>query len=370
MSCVYIPPYRAGGTVEAPCSKSDMHRLLIIKKLLGLDTQIVYSGSSEDVSATRECLAALDSERPQLYARESGSTLRFLLPVACALRENVHFDGAPGLRRRPIGDITECLRQNGVELSGDSLPLETRGRLRPGEYRISAAVSSQFASGLYMACLVTGGSVCLEGEVRSRPYIDLTLKRIEDMRKRPRQIECEGDWSNAANFLCLGALSEQGVTVTGLNLQSPQGDRRIPELLRSIGANVEGTCVRRGDLRAFSVDMGDIPDLIAPLAMVAAHCRGESVFYNAARLKYKESNRLESVAQLINGLGGRAYYTEDELRVQGTGLTGGRVSSYGDHRIAMAAALCNKGVWIEGAEAVAKSCPDYFERLEKICVSV
>jgi 3-phosphoshikimate 1-carboxyvinyltransferase len=262
------------------------------------------------------------------------------------------------------------------------------GRLRPGDYSLPGNVSSQYISGLLMALPRLNGdsSLTIRGRLESAAYVTMTEDalrlagiRIEKDGQRYEisggqrgsisgEMQVEGDWSNAAFFLCAGALSDEGVLVKGLSLQSCHGDMAVLELLRRFGAQVradaEGVLVRRGQLRGIHIDAAPIPDLIPVLSVLASFCEGETRVYHAGRLRLKESDRLSSTAALLRSLGGAVTELEDGLVIHGGGLTGGCVDSFRDHRIAMAAAAasaaCPESVTIRGAEAVNKSYPAFF----------
>jgi len=270
----------------------------------------------------------------------------------------------------------------------------------PGIYTLDAGISSQFISGLLFALPLLGGDseLRLTGNIESFPYIELTLGMIgefgikaefEDMvftipgRQKYRSagtVRVEGDWSNAAFWLAAGAACGKSVTCTELDLSSRQGDRAILETLERFGAQTEqsGTSatVSGGKLRGIEIDARDIPDLVPILAVVATAAEGTTMIRNAGRLRGKESDRLASVTDMLSILGANIQETGDGLVVQGgTPLTGGQVSSWGDHRIAMAAAvaasMCSGQVIIHGADAVNKSYPGFFSDFRMLggCVS-
>ncbi|MDR2035238.1 MAG: 3-phosphoshikimate 1-carboxyvinyltransferase, partial [Coriobacteriales bacterium] len=270
-----ITPALLAGTIEAISSKSDAHRHLICAALSNRETELLRLDDSQDISATATCLRALgatieQSERRALVqplktpvtgatldCAESGSTLRFMLPVAAACADGVRFTGTGRLPERPLGELIEVLRHNGVAFSSDQLPLETRGRLRSGRFELPGNVSSQYITGLLLALPLLEGSseIVLTTPLESTAYVDITLAVLEHygivVHKRkegfvvpgnqryrsPAAVTVEGDWSNAAFFLAAGALGAP-VTVTGLTLNSPQGDRKVIDFLRRFGAEV------------------------------------------------------------------------------------------------------------------------------------
>ena len=397
-----------GGTVRAVPSKSMAHRMLICAALAEGESEIVCTAVNADIEATAVCLRALGAElrrvgesifvRPLAREKsepcaapcgESGSTLRFLLPVACALGREATFTGRGRLPERPMGELCAALRAHGASVSADKLPITVSGTLRGGEFRLPHNVSSQYVSGLLfaLALLEEGGGVALDGAPESAPYIELTRASLARFGVRtareentflvpggqrcvsPGRVRVEGDWSNAAFWLCAGAIGKKPVTVTGLDADSLQGDRAVTELLARFGARVEtaedAVTVYPSALRGIEIDARDIPDLVPVLAVTAAAAAGETRITGAQRLRLKESDRIATTAALLRDLGARVRETEDGLAVSGGGLRFGTVDSCGDHRIAMAAAAascaCAGPVTIRGAEAVGKSYPAFFE---------
>ena len=399
---------RLRGTVAAIPSKSQAHRLLICAALAAGESRVHCPRLNADIEATVRCLRALGAEigregedfvvRPiprgetapaELDCGESGSTLRFLLPVAAALGREARFTGSGRLPQRPLAELCAALRSGGAAVSADALPITVSGRLRAGTYRLPAKVSSQYISGLLFTLpLLDGASrVELDGEPESAPYINMTcaaLARFGVSTERegnawrvpagqtyrsPGRVVVEGDWSNAAFWLCAGAIGNEPVTVTGLDPASPQGDRAVLDLLGRFGAAVtvgeDGITVSPAPLHGTELDARDVPDLIPVLSVVAACAAGETRVVNAGRLRLKESDRLSSTAALIRALGGAVTELPEGLTLHGGGLRGGCVDSFNDHRLAMAAATasaaCREDVTVYGAEAVNKSYPSFFE---------
>lgn len=409
-----IEPGPRGGAVRIPSSKSQAHRLLIEAALAEGETRLSCDGLSRDILATMACLNALGADitesggtltvRPiekvpaglcRLPCAESGSTLRFLLPLVGALGARAEFIREGRLPQRPLAPLDGELRAHGMVLTEDGPALRCEGRLSPGSFTLAGNVSSQYVSGLLMALplLDSGSRLTVLEPVESQGYIAMTEDalllaglRFEKQGwvyaipggqrgKLPPRLTVEGDWSNAAFFLAVGALSPAGVRVLGMNPDSAQGDRAILEILRRFGAEIrwegETLFVRRGKLCAQTVDASPIPDLIPVLSVVAAAAEGESRFVNAARLRLKESDRLKSTAQLLTALGGDVEELPEGLIVRGRErLKGGRADSVGDHRIAMSAAVaacvCEAGVTVEGADCVAKSYPRFWEDFDAL----
>ena len=330
--------------------------------------------TSVDIEATATCLNALGAsiartdsgyhispmrqipQQAYLHCRESGSTLRFLLPIVGALGIDATFQMDGRLPERPLSPLWEEMERMGCRLSRPTEnTIHCCGRLLAGNYSIDGSVSSQFITGLLFALSLIPGesSLKITGTVESKPYIRLTEAAMELFQaphyQSPGCVSVEGDWSNGAFWLAAAALGNP-VTVTGLNADSVQGDRAILPLLSAL--EEYGT-----------IDVSDIPDLLPILAVTAAAKKG-ATFTNIRRLRLKESDRVSAIVNMITALGGAAEATENTLTVQGTGFTGGSVDAQGDHRIAMAAAIaatvCTAPVTIMRADAVSKSYPSFW----------
>ncbi len=406
---VEITPKKLMGEMEILSSKSDGHRLLICAALSDKKTEVFINNESEDIEATMNCLRALGAKfekihgghkvtpikKPPDYAEinpgESGSTLRFMLPVAVALVEKIHFTGQGRLPERPIEDLQNEIRKKGVSFSQDTLPFYTKGKLESGVFKFPGNVSSQYISGILLSAPLLKGKVTveIESELESAAYVNMTMDSMKkfgvevkkdgniftvesDGYKSQGKVQAEGDFSNGAFFLAAGALGGP-VKVAGLSKDTLQADEKIVDILKERGAVLKknnALIFSKGEEKPLCVDLSQIPDLLPILAVVASFSEGKSVFYNGKRLKLKETDRLKTTARMIKDLGGSVQVTEDGLIVEGTGLTGGKTSSFGDHRIAMAAAIAScraEGkIIIERAEAVNKSYPNFFEDLKKI----
>ena len=413
---IRVLPSATGGEVKAIASKSAAHRLLICAAFAKGDTVIGCEEINEDISATVRCLTALGAKIERrnkeyfvspvrelkrvalLDCGESGSTMRFLVPVACMLGADASFLMSGRLPMRPLSPLREELERCGIEFTPiGSNPLVCKGRLRERDFSIDGDVSSQFISGLLFAIAASGegGKVRIKGRLESKPYIDLTADTLGIFGVKvtetengyeiaetgglisPSRVETEGDWSNAAFPLCMGAIGKSPVTVNGLNLTSSQGDKQIIDILCSMGARVEtrenSVTVYPSVLSGVDIDASQIPDLVPILAVAASSARGRTVIYNAGRLRIKESDRLRAVSHTLNSLGADVTETEDGLSIEGRErLSGGEVSAYGDHRIVMSAAVaalrCDSEVVIDGAEAVSKSYPAFFEDMAELGV--
>ncbi len=408
MKRTIIPGARTG-RVRIPASKSQAHRLLICAALGEEKTEVVCDGISADIAATAKCLSALGADieqtetgffvspipkvpegRCDLYCGESGSTLRFLLPIVGALGAQAVFHREGRLPRRPLAPLDGVLTAHGMTLTEDGDLLLCSGRLEAGNYEIAGNVSSQYISGLLMALpRLTGEStLTVTGALESAAYVAMTedalwLSQIEFPKngaayaipggqkfRLPVRTAVEGDWSNAAFFLCMGALSKEGVTVEGLNLQSSQGDRGVLDVLRAFGAEVaehgDAVTVKNGKLRGVTIDASPIPDLIPVLSVVASVAEGKTRVENAYRLRLKESDRLASTANLLRALGGQVGEKEDGLVITGVpALHGGEVETQNDHRLAMSAATAacaaTGEITVDNDGCVAKSYPRFWD---------
>ncbi|MDO5689643.1 MAG: 3-phosphoshikimate 1-carboxyvinyltransferase [Tissierellia bacterium] len=400
-----------GGEIKAIPSKSYAHRALICAALAEKPSRVYFSESSEDIDRTIDCLVQLGAkitrdedgalvspilvprENAVLDVGESGSTLRFLLPVAAALPGDYSFTGSGRLPERPITELIQLLREGGAIFEKNQIPLTVSGKFKGGSFSLPGDVSSQYISGLLMASPLFEEDLVLtlKSPLESKGYVDMTLEVIQTFGGEAKETEAgyiaqnepfwgceylvEGDWSNAAFFLVAGALGP-GVRMTGLKKFSRQGDSKILPVLRDFGAKVhwEGeVLIIEGDLRRpVQVDLSEMPDSLPALSLLAASVQeGVSRFYNGKRLRLKESDRLHSVATMIKNLGGQAIELGEELKVIGTGgLTGGRTDSFGDHRIAMATAIAasisTRTIELENPEAVNKSYPKFFEDYQKL----
>lgn len=403
-----VAPGPRAGVIQIPASKSQAHRMLICAALSREPSRLILDGFSADIEATMQCLEALGARceetanglsvtpvgvcpaQARLDVGESGSTLRFLLPVLGALGVQAEIRMHGRLPERPLSPLWEVLEAHGMRLQQDGTILHTDGQLIAGDYSLPGNVSSQFISGLLFALPLLGGNSTLTvtGALQSARYVSMTEQALAEagiLTKKdgpvwqigggqryasPAVQTVEGDWSNAAFFLCMGALSATGVTVTGVNSTSLQADRAITEILVRFGAELtvseDAVTVRRGVLHGITLDAGPIPDLVPVVSCLAALCDGETRVENAARLRLKESDRLQTTAALLSALGGSVRELPDGLIISGRGrLSGGTADACGDHRIAMSAAMaacgCEGPVTVSGSECVAKSYPAFWE---------
>ena len=375
-----ITPKKLSGTVTSPPSKSQAHRLLIAAALAGEGSVIHNLADSQDIQATRRCMAELNTKSdylPKLDCGESGSTLRFLIPVALALRGGGVFTGHGRLMERPQKPYFDLFDEKNIRYKQENGVLTVEGQLTPGEYRLPGNVSSQFFTGLLFALpLLDGPSVIIPTtRLESEAYIAMTLDAMHEFgvdipttRSVPPQyripggqpyqsaeVTVEGDWSQAAFWYAARNLGCE-IDIQGVTQYSLQGDRII-----------ESHCQELSQPGDTEIDMSGCPDLAPPVAAAAAVCQGITRLTNAGRLRIKESDRLATVAQTLNAMGAAVEEHPDSLTIYGRdSLSGGcTVDCCNDHRIAMMAAIaatrCREPVTLLGAECVAKSYPNFWE---------
>ncbi|MDE7399149.1 MAG: 3-phosphoshikimate 1-carboxyvinyltransferase [Oscillospiraceae bacterium] len=393
-----IVPSELRGAVTVPPSKSVAHRMIIAAALADGVSRISNLYPSVDILATMDCMRSLGAkidfggdiaviegiksvpDKAVLDCHESGSTLRFLIPVACALGVNAEFIGSGKLPQRPITTFTEELPRHGITFdfsdakSGDSLPCRVSGKLSSGCYQVDGSVSSQFITGLLFALTLTevNSEIAIINKFNSKPYVDITLDVLRAFgseihesenkyqihggkRLKPHDSAVEGDYSQAAFFYVANALGAN-LKIHGLNEKSSQGDKKIVEICNDF-TNTKNP---------FELDCSDIPDLVPILAVLASFCHGKSRLTNVARLRIKECDRLAAMETCLNHIGGRVSASEDCLEIEGVeSLSGGEVECFNDHRIAMSMAIaatrCKNPLIIRGAECVRKSFPNFFD---------
>jgi len=426
MSKVIITPSVLSGTVQVPPSKSDVHRAVICAALSKGVCRIAPVVFSNDIKATVSCMQALgasinydmqkkmltvdgsnlfNTEKPLLNCGESGSTLRFLIPVAGTADINTVFSGEGLLPQRPIDVLLGELTKAGVFFEKKSklnLPLQMSGKLQSGRFELPGNISSQFVTGLLFALplLSEDSEIVLTSPIESKGYIDMTIETMSrfgvsvqeteqgyfvhgKQQYKPTDYTAEGDWSQAAFFMVSGALQGE-ITVLGVDyFNSKQGDKKIVDILKAFGAEVrqgDGPPVlhfktekqspyfhiKKGKLNGITVDASQIPDLIPVIAVAAAKAQGTTNIINAGRLRLKESDRLHAVAVALNNIGAKVREQPDGLIIEGTdSLKGGYVEGCNDHRIVMALSIA--GTVAEGntiitdAFCINKSYPSFFD---------
>ncbi|MBR4725137.1 MAG: 3-phosphoshikimate 1-carboxyvinyltransferase [Lachnospiraceae bacterium] len=428
------------GIAHIPGSKSKAHRLLIMAALSDAPTTLECNGLSNDILATINCLKALgcditteddslirviplssalsgsgdnlknsDTESTDkltpniLPCRDSGSTLRFILPLAGVLNAQACFEMEGRLPERPLAPYDSELEAHGMKLRKDGNSLHCEGRLLPGNYTLPGNVTSQYISGLLMSLPFLGGdsTLTITGPIESSDYIHITedVLRLAGIRftcnnvydgsdlvyhipggqrsQLPDKLSVESDWSGGAFFLCLGALSPAGITVRGLNTDSTQGDKAILDILKRFGADISiendpaDITVRHSALKGCEIDAAGYPDLVPIIGVIAAAASGTTRIINAGRLRLKESDRLKTTAEMLTVLGATVTEGEDSLTIEGRGsLKGGTIDSHDDHRIAMSAAvaasICDAPVIVTAPECVKKSFADFWEVFEEL----
>ncbi len=419
---IEIQPERIEGCISARPSKSSMQRACAAALLHTGTTLLQHAGSSADEMAAlniiRQLGATVIQNKPQQYTitgnpwlqtdkmlshtlncGESGLALRMFTPIAALYSIPVTITGEGSLLQRPIDGMLQVLPSLGVAIHSDEnkLPIVVKGPLIPNNLTIDGSMSSQYVTGLLIALgkSVRHTTTLTVKQLQSKPYIDLTLdvlsrfgyqiQSIQDgqfiinpMKSTPEMIEytVEGDWSNAAFMLVAGAIGGT-VTLHGLSIESKQGDKAIMGVLEQSNAQIQIdqnqiTVSKPMDgLKPFTFDATDCPDLFPPLFALAANCQGTSTIKGVNRLLHKESNRAASLQAMGQALGIRIVIEENEMKIYGgKGIQGGKVNSFHDHRIAMAAAIlalqAKDSIVIGNAEAVRKSYPDFFEDIRNI----
>ncbi len=396
---IKIYPSKLIGTVKAPSSKAYSQRMIIAAALADGVSEISNITVSNDISVSAAAMEALGAnifsedgvftvkgiktppQKVEIDCCESGATLRFVIPIAAALGTESAFLGRAKLPQRPITPYLREFPQKGVTFEPQGgLPLHMTGKLTAGEYRMEGDISSQFITGLlYALPLCQGNSVVkMTSHLQSKPYVDMTISAlknfgitIEETEKdglpeyhvqggqkyRPCNVSVEGDYSQAAFFYVAAALGSE-IEIKNLDPDTAQGDKAIVDIINSCGK----------EMKPFTADVGDIPDLVPILTVLGCFTKGTSRIVNAARLKIKESDRLNDVARQLNAIGGKVTAGDDFLEMQPIEkFTGGTVDSCHDHRIVMSAAIAalssDAPVIIKGAEAVNKSYPGFFDDL-------
>lgn len=414
--CVVVSPSNFGGLVNAPPSKSFMHRAIFAAAMCCGSSVLKNIVVSDDIRATLDVIeklgasyrvigtnlkingglhTLLESNKKliEVDCVESGATLRFLIPIAAAFGKSLEIKGRGRLLSRPIDCYIDSFKEQNIIIDRvSSKKLFISGKLKSGIYFIDGKTSSQFVTGLLMALpnLCGKSSVRLKSDLYSKPYVDLTLSVLKsfgiDIFKRkggyivdgnqkykPRQYEIEGDYSQAAFFEVLGCVNP--IFIGGLKLKSIQGDMQMLKLIERCGGNVtweNGLLkVAPGNLCGFCVNVEDIPDLTPPIAILACMCKGRSVIEGISRLKFKESDRIISIVNMLKNIGGKIIVEDDRMLIDGVeAFDGGIVDTYHDHRIAMAAAIAvaysKKPITILKANSVNKSYPDFYKDYQSL----
>jgi len=417
-----IKPSCLNGEIYVPPSKSMVHRALFCAFLSEGTSRIDNVELSNDIISTCSALEALDADidilegqfpgRKKLVVRgkggirikrtvincgESGTTARFIIPVTRLVSDIVVIEGEGKLQERPFDVFYSVFDSRGIRYKNENgkLPMTLQGELKPGDFEVRGDISSQFISGLLLALpLLPGDStISVTTALESFGYIEMTIAmqrkfgiRVEFIpaenkfyipgwqKYTPFDYLAEGDWSQAAFWLAAGILGDS-VEIVGLNPNSLQGDKCIVDYLREMGSNLfwRNNCLvaEKSSLNGIKMDVSQCPDLAPVLAVLGALAEGETIIYNAARLRMKECDRLKAIATELKALGACITEGEDGLCIKGVEkLSGGRVYGWNDHRIVMAAAVssirCKKNITIEGSEAVNKSYPKFWEHFKSM----
>jgi 3-phosphoshikimate 1-carboxyvinyltransferase len=388
MSIVKLENSILKGEVNIPPSKSAAHRALICSFLSG-GGSVEGIIDSADMKATIGALNALKNGEDTIDCIESGSTLRFIIPIAAALGKSVTFIGSGRLPERPIGEYIGLLEEHGVKCrSNGFLPLKISGKLTGGTFKLRGDISSQYVTGLLLALplLNEDGEIILTSPLQSKPYVDMTIKVLKDYNInitekensyyisgsqsfKARDYTVEGDWSQTAFFLAAGAIGGD-VEVKGVDFASTQGDKEIVEIMQRFGAEVSkgesSVRAKKSFLSGIEIDAQNIPDLVPALAVVAARANGKTIIKNAERLRLKESDRIESVVSNLKKMGVNAVETPDGMIIEGTeSIKGAELCGYNDHRIVMAfsvlALVADGKTVITDAQSINKSYPSFFD---------
>lgn len=422
---ITIHPGYLGGEVKIPPSKSMAHRYIIGAALSDQEVIIKNIEASKDIEATLEVMNNLGVDfyriaeddgtltlvvegngknfklRNKIFnCNESGSTLRFLIPLLLLFNEEVIVEGKGKLGERPLDVYYEIMKEQGIEYSNDQgrLPLVLSGGrqlLQPGHFKVRGDISSQFITGLLYALPLLDGDSTIEmtTTLESRPYVDLTIKALADFdvviehedyrifriygnqKYSSGVYEVEGDYSQLAFFAVAGAIGDKEIRCIGLDRHSLQGDRVIIDIMKEMGADIEeitgGFVSRPSKTRGTVIDIRECPDLVPALSVLASLSEGETRIINGERLKIKESNRLESTSKELIKMGANILIGEDSLTINGVaGFSGGAVDSWNDHRVAMSLGVASQRslepMVLTGANSVAKSYPRFWSDFVKL----
>lgn len=393
MKKVVIENSKLSGKVLLPPSKSFAHRALICSYLAG-EGKVSPLIDSNDMKATTGVLECLKNGDEVLNCIESGSTLRFLIPLVASLGKTATFVGEGRLPQRPIDEYIRLLSSHGVKCESEGgLPLKISGQMQSGVFEISGNISSQYITGLLFALVNLDGDskIVLTSPLESKPYVDMTVKVLNDYGVEVEETDygyfvkgnqtfakrdyiVEGDWSQAAFFLSAATIGAD-IELLGLNKDSIQGDKAVVDVMKKFGANIEisenSIKCSKNELNGIEIDCTDIPDMVPAIAVTASFAKGTTIIKGAQRLRYKESNRIEAVSSNLIKMGADVTQTEDGMIINGKGyLNGADLLGYNDHRIVMAFAVAglfaNGKTSITDANSIDKSYPTFFEDYNKL----
>ncbi len=406
---IKISPHSLCGEVKIPPSKSAAHRNLICAALCIGESRVEPFCTSEDIKATAEALkklgAFLDEDSYGYTAKmgkapdvteidfyESGSTARFIMPIAAALGINASFKGRGRLPERPMKVLSDQMREHGVFVSSDNLPIKISGRMHSGLFRLPGNISSQYITGLMLAAPLMEGETEIEltSPLQSVGYVDMTIAvmerfgvRVERSEKgflipkgqsyKPQKVKTEGDWSTAAFFMSAAAIGGD-IKISGLDFASYQGDMAALDVFAAFGADItiedNVLHIKKGELRGITVNAEDIPDMVPAIAATAAFAKGQTVIKGAERLRIKESDRIKTTVEALKSLSVDVKETDDGMIINGGKVIGGKIDGANDHRIVMAfsvaAAYADGESIISDSEAVAKSYPEFYESFKEM----
>jgi len=419
---VRIIPSVVTGEVSAPPSKSYTHRAVILASLAAGETIIESPLVSDDTLYTIDACRSLGADialkgnrlrvigtggqikvapnRQRIFVGNSGSCIRMVAPMVALSQSKVVFDGDSRLRQRPIDDLLLALESLGVRArslnNNGCPPIEIQGgKLTGCEVTIPGLVSSQHISSLLMIAPYIEEEVNIKviHGLHSRPYIDITMDVMRafgvtainqnykeflvkgGQKYKARRYRLEGDYSSAAYFFAAGAIGGRPVTVANLNTDSVQGDRHFLNFLSEMGCSIQYQkeqikISRNKELKGITVDMGDYPDIVPTVAVVAAYARGKTQITNIGHLRFKETDRLSDTAAELGKMGIKTEVTASTITVYGGKPEGAEIETHADHRIAMSFAIASLFAdgdsTINGAEAVTKSYPQFFTDLKKL----
>ena len=414
MKHVEIIPSSLKGTIKIPPSKSLSHRAVIAGSLCHGKSKIDNLLYSDDITATCEAMKnlgihmnrigeALEINGPnhlkvlgrEIECLESGSTLRFLIPIALLTGQEVSFHGRGKLVSRPLDAYTKIMNEQNISYDyRGSLPITLKGRLKPGDFYVTGDVSSQYITGLlFVLPLLDGDSrIIITGPLESKGYVDLTMDilnkfsiKVEheeyktfhikgNQKYMPTDYRVEGDYSQAAFWIVAGTLGESTACLD-LDQNSSQGDKAVVDIVKAMGGNItlgnHTIITKKAQTHGVTIDAAQCPDIIPVLTVLAALSEGKTEIINAARLRIKESDRLKAITTELNKLGADVSELSEGLVINGTSkLRGGIVESWDDHRIAMALAIasikCTGPVVIKNSHAVSKSYPGFFQDFRSV----
>jgi 3-phosphoshikimate 1-carboxyvinyltransferase len=401
------------GEITVPISKSYAHRVLIACALSDRPTTVNGRLIGEDIKATIDCLSSLGVvfdrksenktviyplnsiriDRPVLNVSESGSTLRFMLPLAAALGVSARFKGSERLSKRPISELVDSLKRHGANFDREEIPFSVCGKLVPGDYEINGEISSQYITGLLLSLPILGkeSRITVQGNAVSASYLDITLDVLNqfgifpqktsdgfiikgnERYTSPGEISLEADWSGACFYAVAGALSGR-IKIFGLNPLSKQGDRIVMDLLKKAGGNVlvenNGIVFSQGKIESLEFSAKNCPDIVPIMSILLARAEGKSIIAETERLRLKESDRLSAILEILRVFGVDAESEDDKLYIIGGQIKGGELPGFNDHRMVMSEAIAVVGtqetVSIWGAQAINKSYPDFFRDFEML----